>query len=134
MKDIKDYLHLYLGCDVKHEALKNIRPLTPAWYGALQKENILYLLKPILRPLSDMTEEEAIGLAKIQKYDIPEDDGVREELINIYTYDDEELTLGNYLPVKYYLDGLLYLLKQSFDLFNLIPEGLAIDKTKTPQP
>ena len=27
-------------------------------------------------------------------------------------------------------DSILFLIKQGFDLFNLIPEGLALDKTK----
>ena len=28
-------------------------------------------------------------------------------------------------------EAILYLLKQGFDLFNLIPEGIALDKTLT---
>jgi hypothetical protein len=84
--------------------------------------------KPILRPLSSMTEQEATELATIHKYDIPEDEGVREELIDIYTFDDGVLRIGTtYLPGKMFIEGLRYLLSRGFDLFSLIENNLAID-------
>jgi len=70
MKDIKEYLHLYLGCDLYifpietigngwlHKAIQDNPGLN--WKIPLNYENLRrrdgYL--PILRPLSDMTEED----------------------------------------------------------------------------
>lgn len=149
MKDIKDFLPYYLGCDVLVQGEERTGILTGVMNGAYECEVQFRLLhnphhleeepeyvnhddvKLTLRPLSDMTTEEAISIAKIHGYDIPEDEGVREEVIGIYDCKEgETLTLGAYLPVKKYYDGLLRLLKNGFDLFGLIESGLAIDKTK----
>lgn len=131
MKEIKDYLPFYLGCQVGYASHHEPQDATYTLTAENLKEAMDFNDPPHLRPLSDMTEEEAIELAKIHKYDIPEDNGVREELINIYS-DDGELHLGKpYLPISMYKDGLLWLLKQGFDLFGLIESGLAISKTQT---
>lgn len=63
-------------------------------------------IKPILRPLSDMTEDEK------EKWD-----NMR---LEDFEYSTELLAANE----------TLYLLKQGFDLFGLIESGLAIDKTK----
>lgn len=129
--------HLYLGCDVKcqpkpyeeqsisgklYGVVMNTafvqcfdvygRPWTSP-HGAFHLEKLTFnLIKPILRPLSDMTEEEKaqlrdfMGWARYVEY----------------------LKFGLCTP-----EGVAYLLKQGFDLFNLIESGQAIDRT-TPQP
>lgn len=66
-KNIKYYLHLYLGCDVEEDSLaeKGKRyktKLTPSKFRSVLEYNNYANVKPILRPLSDMTEEEAIEL------------------------------------------------------------------------
>jgi hypothetical protein len=55
--NIKDYLHLYLGCELKDTETNHILPLNPfnLMAGAINWTTT----KPILRPLSDMREEEA---------------------------------------------------------------------------
>lgn len=145
-KKIEDYLHLHLGCEIVFEKSNyyfvhnfgihngDVNILTASLLHCIKfhSEGLIYKIR--LRPLSDMTEEEAIELAQIQKYNIPEDEGVREELISIYS-DDGELRLGtHYLPISMYKDGLLWLLKHGFDLFGQIDLGIAIDKTKIQQP
>lgn len=59
VKNIKDYLHLYLGCEIYAEGFQ-IRKLTPL--VLMEWDDHYYPFKPILRSLSDMTEEEAIEL------------------------------------------------------------------------
>lgn len=126
-KQISDYLHLYLGCEV----------MTPAGQGKLfqcsyelEMAGIVYGImgpdfeewvkhediKPILRPLSDMTEEEGIDAEKEWN------NGRRlGESIS------QALNIANAFRIK-------HLLSKHFDLFGLIESGLAIDKTKHPTP
>ena len=119
-KKISDYLHLYLGCEcfnhlrllgVEGNAAYVSHPAT----GRMVKD--INYLKPILRPLSDMTEEEkniigfnAYGILKSRKGDLivpPTENGF-----------------------VWAATQTLYLISQGFDLFGLIESGLAIDKTK----
>lgn len=102
-KDIKDYLHLYLGCDaVDHTGWKT----TVEWSDIGYPDQIKQL---ILRPLSDITEKEVEDL----RFNMP--GGVT------VPNDRQALDITPH-QVK-------YLLSLGFDLFNLIDEGLAIDKT-----
>lgn len=114
MKQLKDYLHFYLGCEclledkvrVTLNGFENNHPVVlnkKDWQSA--RVNQMDLIKPILRPFpSDMTEddEEETGLNKF------------------YEYGHHTLA-----PLEF-----VYLLSQGFDLFGLIKAGLAIDKTK----
>ena len=76
-KELKDYLHLYLGCDCMvesrlivvlcgfqqdgHNVYKPvIRAKDYSFFHGNRTVNEWHLIKPILRPLSDMTEEEVI--------------------------------------------------------------------------
>jgi hypothetical protein len=118
MKNIKDYLYLYLGCEVMIEPYEphsykdvieaivvgesvNFKKAGDYYFDDANEFNI----KLILRPLYDMTAKERLQWFREYRT-IPK--------VNEY-YNPEELR---------------WLLKQGFDLFNLIPEGLAIDKTK----
>lgn len=129
-KNIADYLHLYLGCNVRfknqelkgkinQENLWKLFSVTKMDYGlmgnlfamgciqSLRSEEIY----PILRPLSDMSEEERVTgnvwSCNPQKY--------------------RDHPYGFYSPLEF-----KYLLSKHFDLFGLIEAGLAIDKTKSP--
>lgn len=123
MKNIKDYLHLYLGCEVE----TNITGQMIQQYGALKITNMTvtdlnfiidalerqeryngptgYYCKIKLTPLSKMTKKQNRELA---------------EIIGMET--DKEVHI--WTPEQF-----LWLLENEFDLFNLIPDGLAIDKT-----
>jgi hypothetical protein len=110
-KKIQDYLHFYFGCKVQ----------TPKGVGTFCTIGVLGLIgcgmnpgyeqfepesiKPILRPLSDMTEDEKSYLGYSAM--------INDEII--------------WTPEKF-----RYALANKLDLFNLIHEGLAI--AKTPQP
>ena len=178
-KKIEDYLHLYLGCKVKfgYKLEKTGRMVglnKKGWqveevggvFGivhAVREE----LLKPILRPLTDITADEADYFAwlcmdsehhldpdcRITQEDIQTDlhtndnatmlDGDVEVYIevsagcfsgavviktdgSIQVYDEDD---EKYLPVDNIAHKVAYLLSRGFDLFGLIPAGLAIDST-----
>lgn len=109
MKDIKDYLHFYLGCEAV--TVKSKPEIITGHIIDLVNGNF-YHAKPILRPLSDMTEEEAFDLEAVG--------GSTEvfELTSIvYSFDSHRM---------------LWALKKGFDLFGLIESNLAIDSTKLP--
>jgi hypothetical protein len=127
--NIKDYLHLYLGCTVeipdsliqKHGLVKSTRKATFLGFADYHRLESrvgfragpegrvsTFFIKPILRPLSDMTGEE-----KSQSGIIYKGSGVLET----------------------HFESMRYLLSKHFDLFGLIEAGLAIDKTKlNPEP
>lgn len=126
IKDIKNYLHLYLGCEVEvtDESESWTKTLTgfetrdngsyTAWCNITgYNSHNGYSVKPILRPLSDMTEEE------------------KEELEE-YQYDDNVVTLEKYGTVIQSYVPIIFerMLEMQFDLFGLIEAGIAIDKTK----
>lgn len=119
MKEIKDYLHFYIGCEVTIEGHKNailgavgvghgkqviIRwPLEDEWSYADIGE-----IRPILRRLSDMTEEEEAEMVKTQ----------------------DDVKLDGYPQITLMVDSghtFRWLLSKGFDIFNLIDSGLAID-------
>ncbi len=145
MKKIEDYLHHYFGCEIliekssynlvhEHSILSGEKyKLTPKLFYLIQDGAMQYT-KPILRPLSDMTEKEIIDLfilrAVHHKIEIVREDIKRVSIqghgfIQIEFKDLE----SDYQNIDVlYPNQFLYLLKQGFDLFNLIPDGLAIDR------
>jgi hypothetical protein len=166
MKSIKDYLHLYLGCEVEYPNTdgKHIRAIL-SYVGRNDIETTYkrtrssvsgskikgdYLswksngwhncdalrVKPILRPLSSMTEEEAKDIATI--YFKPFDDKSFSFSISScglvrIKYHHASLLYGGTSPIGDYTPEIFtYLLSKSFDLFDLIPSGLAIDGSLTP--
>lgn len=148
-KDIKDYLHLYLGCEVYNptypmwrfrlvaisgvEAGKNIRleVIIDEQEGPYPDTGWCWpeRLKLILRSLSDMTEEEMKQVAWLQFNYKAEDVRGKDRHGNI--------KVVNKSPFYYWINPIrntnpettLYLLSKHFDLFGLIEAGIALDKT-----
>jgi hypothetical protein len=132
MKNIKDYLHLYLGCEVESNItwsseLIPIRKADPEditlVYDALERQEKLpndyngKYCKPVLRHLSSMTDEESLECGK----------GV----LDFYpTKKGNEKNGGLWSSTTYHPSQILWLLSNHFDLFGLIEDGLAIDATK----
>lgn len=126
MKKLEDYLHLYLGCEM-WESGGFPWELTPEQlYKKLLTGTALGngTLKPILRSLSDMTEEEVNHCWKILDWSemitIPER---RRACLNEEFLDSEE---GRECGWFSFCKLLPYLLSKHFDLFGLIESGLAI--------
>jgi hypothetical protein len=108
-KNIKDYLHLYIGCRAEattvEGAVSNVAisyTLLHDWDGWLER------IKPILRKLSSMTEEEFQHM-------------INEGWIGAPTF-------TNWTKIVYKPEQFRYLLAKGFDLFGLIDSGLAIEK------
>jgi hypothetical protein len=122
-KNIKDYLHLYIGCNVQWNKARGFTLTKVNWlfnefeidqdesgYTETFNEKTVHEIKPILRPLSDMTEEEChtLGWAYLNS------NGNK---------------ILNHSPEYLNPEDFKYLLSRGFDLFGLIESGLAIDKS-----
>lgn len=149
-KDIKNYLHYYLGNRVKWGSAPSVMSLVgfdEEWVKLKRpKDGKIFTvdkndrIKLYLRPLFSMTEEDLIGCLKVVSlYDLSnavyesqlsDDEDFHGELfVNAYT--------GTGVVVDYYAIDTLkmqfepevfhYLISKGFDLFGLIPAGLAID-------
>ncbi len=141
-KKIEDYLHLYLGCECQVDddkiginygvtrrvpVLGKINPsdiirhtTVKVVYDIMKKHGFETIpfpsVKIILRPLSDMTEEEA------KEVNVEGAKGWRR--INNGINDDIYLGL-----IHRQANEVKYLISKSFDVFGLIKAGLAIDRT-----
>lgn len=157
-KNIKDYLHLYLGCEVGikdggilygNEKMTEIN--TYGYVHLYERDGYWPIdqIKPILRPLSDMSEEER---KELWKYIFKRE--FNENGIIVFRKDRTTSTEPRYVmssglerlgiemngtiwadsdlsPFKHNQHEVtLWLLSKRFDLFGLIESGLAIDKTK----
>jgi hypothetical protein len=143
-KKIEDYLPLYMGCEVMIEGQYKCkltgwergRPVVenlglPSW-ARFQTVKILdaELIKPILRPLSDMTEAECLACAKscsLATYMSEEGqaNGIRTLFATNGFWNKQTNLSGNQ-----WCKIINYCRSQSFDMDNLFESGLAIDKAK----
>jgi hypothetical protein len=121
--NLKDYLHLYLGCDVMvgdwAGTLQSVGCIDmgqdcvismqnqdeeSGFYGEWMEEEVEHhKIKPLLRPLSDMTDREKHEVGKLSF------------IGNVHHQAEAAKTV--------------WLLSKGFDLFGLIEDGMAIDKT-----
>lgn len=122
MKQLKDYLPFYLGCECVFEDCRNggdkeqgklieiginMACIETANNDDPYIECTPNEIKPILRPLSDITEGEKMDLRSHFL-----------EMDNPYNTGDP----------PWHFEQTRYLLSKHFDLFGLIESGLAIDK------
>lgn len=159
-KKIEDYLHLYFGCEV-FDSFK----LDGKEYSQtikLSVSNFQWVCdcivggrhRLILRPLSDMTEEEVLELCKTASPVIFGDYRFAKWEVERSPHEICHWTVTNKNSIDYFnissTDGdvdiyakdgqpdptnidnnyRFWYLKKGFDLFGLIDAGLAIDKTK----
>jgi hypothetical protein len=110
---IKDYLHLYWGCEVFLDQLNSTAIVCTGLFENLDDKLFdINQVKLILRPISDMTDAEKDEL----------DNGF--EFEKKYGHDSLDLKL------ELRAEQIKYLLSRHLDIFNLIPAGLALDSTK----
>jgi hypothetical protein len=144
-KNIKDYLHLYLGCEVLHEFAnsKQIKKLIADKSETDEEISLSAALyckaKPILRPLSDILNTEAFEVYKLYfdkdfVFDYSKDTGsanfipTRARILAkdaIRIFEGRDYKTGDFMKV---ISIVPFLLSKHFDLFGLIDAGLAIDK------
>ena len=140
-KRIEDYLHLYLGCDWQWEQHSGTYETgiygTSLFNSFLLREVALKngIAKPIYSP-------EAFGDYRFSKWV-----AVRDEANFCYNVTNEKSDMSFHVDIeemhiKVYEDGndaypglenhtyFTEYLRMEFDVFSLIPAGLAIDKTK----
>lgn len=126
--ELKDIIHLYLGCEVfvtninkvgrlYSSTLNNDIEITfedqKGWYITDLEETRIKLL---LRPLSSMTEEEALCI-----YRLTNTEDVEAKATDVLSYYKRAF--------RFEPEEFLELIKMDFDLFELIKQGQAIDKT-----
>jgi hypothetical protein len=166
MKELKTYAHLYMGCEVNilHRVLDDTEEtfvergkLVGITESEVERGKLIAIIdmnceslqecyiedvKLILRPLSDMSEEEARHIyrsyfGKSTAEDWSGDTGsayFRPKQITpnkthgLRIVEGEDYSSGDFMTVV----GLMpYLLSRGFDLFGLIDSGLAVSKTET---
>lgn len=111
MTNFKDVAHLYLGCEVlvgDPNGDIDFPELNPRLLCYIIEDTTELVITPILRPLSDMTKKEGNEWSEIK----------------------ERCWLDDKLPLHGLAEMTKWLLSKKFDLFELIPNGEAIDKTK----
>lgn len=134
--ELKDVLHLYLGCQCKMDDGKvgrlsgldlcqndnSITMLTIRFSDDINDDWSVYnddsdfsRIKPILHRLEDMTGQHIIGLGYGSLLDIA---GMM--------YTKSKISVKQ-ISEGFTADEFLFLLKNSYDLFNLIDSGQAID-------
>lgn len=119
MKDIKDYLHLYLGCDVM---------VTPP-------ESVSYKcrLTGVMSKRTDGEDKFRIQVFEEDGKDGYEGHGIKwfdEDEVELILRPPEGLDLFSIQLASLSPEPFRWLLTECFDLFGLIDAGLAIDKTK----
>lgn len=139
--ELKDVVHFYLGCECVDGAGSVGKIDTCGFDGYIRTTPLnkhikvkafLSGVKPILRPLSDMTEEEGRQYATYYGIDgylsvtITEENGYVKISIGNSGHMASLFPLGQYGQKP---ETLVYLLSKGFDLFGLIESGQAIDKT-----
>ena len=122
--ELKDVLHLYLGCECLYEWNKEPKvelkgKVTASIIDSFYSDNgVIQWVKPILRPLSDMTKLEAQSAYVVIHKCMPKD-----TLSDTLEY--IQGSLGDECSPKVWL----WAVKNGFDLFGLIESEQAIDKT-----
>jgi hypothetical protein len=129
---LEEVIHLYLGCELYAEfddgssgtfALNEyyLRNIRSNW---ISDKPVPTLIKPLLRQLSDITEEEKEFIVRCITYNHVKFSSTESAL---GCWDNEEY--GKKIQhMRFYADELQYLLSKGFDLFSLIETGQAIDK------
>ncbi len=139
MKDIKNYLHLYYGAQIFYPETSEYSIFSWTHFLSMEQPDYNIHWKLVLRNLSDMTEEEAIELVKLTEWephfrDVKAERNKFNDWIVSWNGMPESREVFNATGEQFYCsEQLLWLLSKNFDFFDLIGEGLAIDKTQTPK-
>jgi len=142
-KNIKDYLHFYIGCEFSNGLDAKVRTVTFSNADTILGAKVGDF-KLILRPLSDMTEEEMKELyllvfgKKFVGDNISHRDGLTKNdrwvlwsgIERLFIYKDGDVGADcdlHYMRVPYQ-KVFTWQLSKGFDLFGLIDAGLVIKK------
>lgn len=134
---IKDYLCYYIGqpCIISHyngDTFKT-EPLTATNYASYIDSHTKFSyniasIKPILRRLEDMTEEEICKMALAGGLiGTPTRANIEGNFIQMEYVKDGEILVEHWHPNELNAQHFHFLLSRGFDLFGLIDAGLGID-------
>ena len=144
---LKEVIHLYLGCEVEVTTSsatfkgKLVGLFFDQWkmpngpmeltFQVCIDDHIYHLYKAkicklILRSLDDMTEEEAIELYNHIFPDVPRDDRFKANIIKSQI-DKNGFYYEGRVSMQDFTEWFRWCLGKHFDLFNLIPDGIAIN-------
>lgn len=124
MKDLREFLHFYIGCEIYDHFNDEILTLTPhAFAGYMEHWDKPEdgQIKPLLRPISSLTIDEFRELVDIGSSESAFNNWMAKRMSDHLTF----LTLAQYGGNE----GLRKLCKWGIDIFWLIPDGIALDKT-----
>lgn len=133
-KNIDDYIHLYLGCNAYWQ-IQGVKSTYAAPIDYSMLENADWI-KPVLRPLHDMTMQEAEPVASMAFTDAlsKEEKGKIGKAFIEYNFSNAPLFSGgkmyhdiSEIEISMMPEITRYLLTKGFDLFGLIEEGLAVN-------
>jgi len=139
MKKIEDYLHLYPKvavaiCEPGVEPVSHYLEGFDWYLNKVIAERVNYdplWIKPILRPLDDITENELAEFQNVCGLEKEDLECLRISKDNFFNSDDKSYGTAHLTNISQWATGVFYLLSKHFDLFNLIDIGLAIDKAKS---
>lgn len=134
-KNLRDYLHLYLGCEAMHADKKIVLcglNVNSAFIQNMLNEDTILVseIKPILRPFSDMTEKEVDALWECLDLNPAFQYHQRKSYIDMWLNDEPFSDKDDQFTFTESLKGINWLRKNEFDCDGLIEAGLAIDKTQ----
>lgn len=132
LKHLSPYLGYVLKCEILNYKCDYVGNKYGILNGLYQSGGLQYytfgsrdiagktsdLIKPILRPLSDIQDKNTIAFYKLDSIDL--------ELIDIQEWTEELIHMLKSKD-KFQPEQFEYLFSQHFDVFGLIESGLAID-------
>lgn len=142
--ELKDVIHLYLGCEVQTDSNpiqiekligvefgtnKGVLIIQTSWNGLTnyhrEDEGIEYI-KPILHPLSELMNEDSLESPKIESIvnELPGHCDAYDEWLNVFIESPDQFRL-----MQAPFELILELIKQQFDVFGLLESGQATNKT-----
>jgi hypothetical protein len=154
-KKIQDYLHLYgIDCPVMTpdgigsilviypnvvEVCLNVIKYKQVMKGRKGGGEMHYKyfypdIKLILRPLSDITEDEKLEFIELCGIEPEDIDCLIKSRDDFFPEPETSYGTAHLTNIAQWTVGVKYLLSKKFDLFQLIESGLALDKTKHPCP
>lgn len=132
-KKIEDYLPFYLGCEVWVIMSDGSSGVTILTYYHLKYPNIDPCpkeIKPLLRQLSDISEEEKREFQIVCELEKEDLDCLKEYNDRFFDGEGRSYGTAHLTNILQWAKGVQYLLSLFIDLFGLIDAGIALDKTK----
>lgn len=134
MIEIKDVIHLYLGCECMYE--KEIGIMCEIDTHGIRIDGVyggghigFGLFKPILRNIGDMTEEEKEKFIEVCGIEPEDIDCLIKSPDTFFPGNEMSYGTAHLTNIAQWAMGVKYLLSLHFDLFQLHEQGLCLYKS-----